>query len=56
MFWHKNVKCDYQALMSMGTELQARYFDHYRKAAQKASGKACEYKVSSPASALDPET
>jgi len=48
MFWHKNVKGDDVALMSKGTELRARYFDHYRKAAQKASGKGCNYTVSSP--------
>ena|SRR5579863_5920479 len=35
MFRHKNQPGDDNARMSLGTELRARYFEHYRRAVQK---------------------
>ena len=47
MFWHKNQD-DPKALMSSGSELRPRYFEHYRKEVQASSPKGCQYAVSSP--------
>lgn len=48
MFWHRNVD-DTSALMSEGTELRPRYFEHYRRRVQETAAPTCTYSVSSPA-------
>jgi hypothetical protein len=62
MFWHKNqndpsaimsqdwqkVPESQQLAVSQSTQLRSRYFEHYRKQAQKTAPKNCKYKVSAP--------
>jgi len=61
MFWHKNVN-DPNALMNVGTELRPRYFEQYRKEAEKTAPHGCKYSVTAPptpavnpAPAVDPD-
>jgi hypothetical protein len=48
MFWHENQPGDEKALMSEGTELRPRYFEHYRDRVQETAPTGCTYTVSSP--------
>jgi hypothetical protein len=48
MFWHKNQPGDPNALMSEGTELRPRYFEHYRQRVQETAAPGCDYKITSP--------
>jgi hypothetical protein len=48
MFWHKNQPGDTSALMSEGTELRPRYFEHYRQRVQETATTGCTYTISSP--------
>ncbi len=49
MFWHENPPGgDPGALMSTGTDLRPRYFEHYRREVQKTAPKGCNYTISSP--------
>ena len=48
MFWHKNRPEDPAGLMNVGTELRPRYFEQYRRQAQKTTSAGCTYTISSP--------